>query len=485
VSLAARLSTFFLLALAVVLAGFSVSLYLLARSYLTERVDERLRAALNTLRATTEIEDGLVEWEGESRLTALGRDDGPDDVRWQAQDGRGRPIPGGRSPNLGGADLWPGGLPPLDDDGPGVREVERDGETWRLTWRVVRGERPEAITDGKPLRYGAVVLTAGLSLGPPRGTLRALAATLVGLSAAVWLVAALAGRRLCRRALAPVARMADAARTMGAADLGRRLPAAGTDDELEDLRRAFDDLLDRLQEAFERQRRFTGDASHQLRTPLTALLGQVEVALRRDRPAEDYRQALDRARAQAVHLRAVVESLLFLARADLDAELPGLEVLDLAEWLPRHLSGWAGHARAADLRLEAPGGGGHLVRAQPVLLGQLLDNLLDNALGYSQPGAPVVVTLSTAADEVSVAVRDAGPGLAAEDLARVFEPFFRTTEARRQGRAGVGLGLAVAQRIARTFGGALVADSIVGRGSTFTLFLPAAPAPGAAQAAQT
>jgi signal transduction histidine kinase len=470
-SLAARVSAFFLLALAVVLAGFSASLYLLARNYLTGRVDERLRADLRTLKAATEVEDGLVEWEGETRLVGLGRDDGPDEVRWQAQDGRGRPVPGGRSPNLGGADLWPGGLPPLDEDGPGVRQVERDGEEWRLAWRVVRGDRPDAVTDGQPRRYGALALTAGLSLGPLHATLRALGLTLAGLSAAVWLAAALAGRRLCRRALAPVARMADAARTMGAADLGRHLPAAGTDDELEDLRRAFDGLLDRLQEAFERQRRFTGDASHQLRTPLTALLGEVEVALRRDRPAGEYRRALAQARGQAAHLRAIVEALLFLARADADAELPGLEALDLAAWLPQHLRRWADHPRAADLRLVAATGPA-LVRAQPVLLGQLLDNLIDNAFAYSPAGAAVVVSLNVGPDGVRVAVTDAGPGLAPADLARVFEPFFRTEEARRQGRPGVGLGLAVARRIAAALGGALTAESVVGRGSTFTLRLP-------------
>ena len=155
---------------------------------------------------------------------------------------------------------------------------------------------------------------------PLQKSLQALAVVLSSLSLLLWLSAALVGRWLCRRALAPLTRMADAARTIHADDLGRRLPSAGTGDELEDLGRAFNDLLARLQESFERQRRFTGDASHQLRTPLTAILGQLEVLFRRDRPAEEYDRVLKLVQKQAAHLRLIVEMLLFLARADAETE---------------------------------------------------------------------------------------------------------------------------------------------------------------------
>ena len=134
---------------------------------------------------------------------------------------------------------------------------------------------------------------------------------------------------------------------MSAADLDRRLPLAGTGDELDDLSRAFNGLLDRVGESFERQRRFTGDASHQLRTPLTAMLGQAEVALRHDRDPAEYRRVLESVRGQAQHLRRIVEALLFLARADAEARRPELERIDLAAWAAEHLTTWAGHERAA------------------------------------------------------------------------------------------------------------------------------------------
>jgi signal transduction histidine kinase len=271
--------------------------------------------------------------------------------------------------------------------------------------------------------------------------------------------------------------MAEAARAMSPTDPGQRLPSPGTGDELEDLQNAFNDLLCRLQEAFGRQRRFTGDASHQLRTPLTAMLGQAEVALRRDRPADEYRAALARIQAQASHLRQVVEALLFLARADAEARLDALEITDLTGTLAVLRERWSGHPRAADLRTEAATGGPFRARVQPLLLGQLLDNLLDNAFKYSEPGAAVVVRLRREAGAVLLDVEDAGRGIPGEDLAHVFEPFFRSAESRRLGLPGVGLGLAMVQRIAAALGGEVVVKSNEGAGSRFTLRLPAADEP--------
>jgi heavy metal sensor kinase len=452
VSLSARLSAFFLAALAAVLLGFSAGLYLLARAYLGHQADMRLAGALDTLAAATETDENGLEWEPREHHLTLGQDAGADQVRWLIQDGDGRLVD--RSANLGPDDPLPAG-----------------GAGWQLARR-----RLEAAVSAGPGRHQALTMTAGLSQAPASATLSTLAAALAGLSLLLWLTAALAGRWVCRRALVPVTRMAEAARSMSAADLRQRLPSPGTGDELEDLRGAFNDLLGRVEDALQRQRRFTGDASHQLRTPLTAMLGQVEVALRRDRPAEDYRRALAQVHQHAVHLRRIVEALLFLARADAEADLPGLEVLDLAAWLPGQTEAWAGHPRAADLRRN--GAPGPLwVRVQPLLLGQLLENLVDNAFKYSEPGTPVSAALGRDAGAVTLTVADAGCGIAPEDLPHVFEPFYRSAASRRLGRNGVGLGLAMVQRIAAAFGGRVAVDSAPGRGSRFTLRLPeAAPA---------
>jgi signal transduction histidine kinase len=462
VTLTGRLSALSLAALAAVLVGFSAALYLLARAHLYRQADERLEAALNTLAAVAEIKPDGVEWETHDRTVALATEGGA--VYWRVRED-GRTVEGGASRH---------GPAEEDFSRAAGDPAEAEGRGWRLAQRHLEalpgGVRlPPGWDEGK--KYHALVLTAGVPLTPLRAALRNLALTLAGLSAGVWLLAALAARRLCRRALRPLTDMAGAARAMRGADVSQRLPTPGTGDELADLGRAFNDLLARREEAFERQRCFTGDASHQLRTPLAALLGQVEVALLRPRPPEEYRRVLELVRGQADGLRRIVESLLFLARADAEAQLPELEALDLAAWLPEYLRSWPDHGRRADVHLEVRAGPLR-VRAQAPLLGQLLDNLLDNACKYSEPGSPITLAARAEKGGVALTVEDAGRGIAAEDLPHVFEPFYRSVEARRRGVGGVGLGLAVARRVAAAFGGTLDAQSGSGKGTRLTLRLP-------------
>jgi signal transduction histidine kinase len=241
---------------------------------------------------------------------------------------------------------------------------------------------------------------------------------------------------------------------------------------LEELSRAFNGLLERLHESFERQRRFTGDASHQLRTPLTAMLGQIEVALRRDRPSEEYQRVLNLIHRQANRLRQIVEMLLFLAHADAEAKLPHLETLNLAGWLSEHLQSWSEHPRQDDLRMENASDTPLLVTVHPALLGQLVDNLLDNAFKHSERGTVVALRLWREQEAICLAVIDAGGGISPEDLPHVFEPFYRSSKARRLGIGGVGLGLAVVHRIAAVFGGSIGVKSELGKGSCFLLQLP-------------
>jgi signal transduction histidine kinase len=140
-----------------------------------------------------------------------------------------------------------------------------------------------------------------------------------------------------------------------------------------------------------------------------------------------------------------------------------------------HLGTWDGHARAGDLHVDLEPGGRARVRAHPALLGQLLDNLLDNAAKYSAPGTPIDVRVWRAGDHAALAVQDRGMGLSPEDRAHLFEPFYRSAEVRRRGYTGVGLGLAVVRRIASVFGRTIEVRSEPGRGSTFMLRLSAVP----------
>jgi signal transduction histidine kinase len=319
------------------------------------------------------------------------------------------------------------------------------------------------------------VLAAWAPQEPVEAEIRWLAAVLPLISLGLWALAAGIGRHFARRALAPLVLMAESARAMSSD--GGRLSGPGTRDELEDFARSFNGLLDRLHIALERQRQFTGQASHQLRTPLAALIAAIEVAQRRPRTVEGYEIVLTRLHEDATRLWRVVESLLFLARSDAEAALPDLERLNLADWAADHLRGWSGHERAADVCFEGRDGERLWTRAHRPLLGQLLDNMLENACKYSAPGTPIVVRAWSEPGAVALSVEDRGYGIAGGDLPRVFEPFYRADSARRLGRPGVGLGLAVARRIATAHGGTITAESEPDRGSRFVVRLPRAPAP--------
>jgi heavy metal sensor kinase len=443
VTLTTRLNLFFAATLAVVLAGFSTSLYLLARYQLHEETNARLDAALHTLIAAVEMSPDGVEWEPDQRRLKLGGD-----LAWRIDDPRGRPVDRG-----------------------GPADVNWEDAHWQIRNEAVVAPEGAAAGPGAG-KHRSLSIIVGISLAPVRAELRRLAVTLAGLSLAVWLSAVVAGRAVCRRALRPVGAMAAAARGMGAADLAERMPLPGTHDELDEFGQSFNGLLARVQEAFERQRRFTGDASHQLRTPLTAILGQAEVALRRERPAEEYRDSLARIHGRADLLLKLVESLLFLARADAEATPGEFATIDLPPWLGDHLRHWSDHPRFAEICRELPAEE-IAVRVQPALLGQLVDNLIDNAFKYSAPGSSATVRVVRDGRSVFLSVEDRGFGISAEDLPHIFEPFYRSADAQRRGQPGIGLGLAIARRIAIALGGELAAKSEPGKWTRLTFRLPA------------
>jgi signal transduction histidine kinase len=464
VSLTTRLMLYFQAALAAVLLAFSASLFLAARWYVHGQTDERLGAAAGALVASVDIEEDTVEWEPADRHLAVGPGPLGGTVYWFITDIHGRPVD--QSPQPGTADLVAA-----------VRSGRSPGD-WNITRRLVhppgaggtrltRERTAEEIEKGE---YPALVFVVGVRTAPVRAALNTLAAGLVGVSAVVWLAGLFAGRWVCRRALRPVTAMAEAARTMRA-DADARLPTPGVSGELDDLHTAITGLLDRLRVTIGRERRFTAEASHQLRTPLGTILGQVEVALRKPRPAEEYERVLAVVRRQAAHLTHAVEALLFLARTEAEAGPPALERIDLAGWVPGFLDSLADHPRHADVALDVGPGEAVEVEAHPPLLRELVRNLVDNALKYSPPDTPVTIRLGRVAGRPALAVEDCGPGIPAADLPHLFEPFFRSSEVRR-GAPGAGLGLTVAARIATAFGGRIEAASRPGEGTRFTVTFP-------------
>jgi signal transduction histidine kinase len=474
--LSTRLSLFFQCALAVVLLGFSLALYVLASRYLHRQADERLDAALNTLAAAAEIGPQGVEWEPSERSLSFGRRIIEGHFAWAVCDDRGRRLDGSTSAET---DQFLARTEDANFRHPRV-VVDARGVPWRVLWRRLT---PAAVAGTAfhhdpedevhpPTRYPELSLAAAVSMEPVLGTLRTLGLVLTGLSLALWTLSLLVGRQLSRRALLPLTTMAEAALVIRGDEPHQRLPEAASRDELQELAQSINGLLSRLQESFERQRRFTGDASHQLRTPLTAIQGQVDLALRQDRDSGEYRRVLGVVQRKTRHLRQIVESLLFLARADGEMMEPLLEPIDLTAWLSEHVDSWreshAGNVPPVEIEAQGP----VPVRVQPSLLGELVNNLLDNAIRHGDAAAPVQVRLKRDRDWVLLEIEDGGIGIEEDDLAHIFEPFYRSATARGRGTPGLGLGLSVAQRLATSFGGRIEVASRVGQGTRFTLRLP-------------
>ena len=456
--------------LAVVLLGFSIMLYWIADQYLHRQSKERLDAVLGTLGAAVDIGPEGVEWEPAARHLNLETPAYADPVVWIIGDHRGHLLD--RSKTAGSEQFVDEVLPSLR---PSNRDVAYQRGNWNIGQRWIKavGEQAASVDPADEAdKYPKLSITAGVSLVPVHTTLRRLAAYLFGLSLAVWITALFLGRYICRRALLPVRNIAAVASEMQASDLAGRLPVISSHDELEELSRAFNSLLDRVQETFERQRRFTGDASHQLRTPLTAILGQIDVALRKERNNEEYQRVLSTVQLKAHRLSRIVESLLFLARADSDAPEPRLELLDLGSWLPTYLESWKDHDRANDITLENHCSATCVISAEPELFRELLDILLDNACKYSPPATAIQMRLESSESQVAIHVVDHGEGVVESDLPNLFVPFFRSDESRLKGIEGIGLGLSIAKRLAALFKGDLTVSSRKNGETCFTLRLP-------------
>jgi two-component system OmpR family sensor kinase len=473
IRLGTRLTVYYLSSIAVILIGFSVALYAMAAKHLFRQVDERLDSALDTLAAAAELGPGGVTWEPEERILSFGRRTFEGRFTWRVADEQGRRIDGSATGEIdrvlarltGGEDQRRRFVSIADESGVGWRAASR-----RLDRPPPAGANPAS---GEPDHdvHNALILSAGTSLDGVRTNLRNLALTLAGLSVAIWALALLTGRRLCRLALRPLTEMADAAHSIGGDEPARRLPAPQTDDELGELCRSFNSLLDRLGESLERQQRFTGDASHQLATPLTAIQGHVDLVLRADRSSDEYRRVLTLVQLKTRHLRQIVDGLLFLSRADAEARRPTLERVPLDDWLRDRIANWPA-PRRSDIVYESVEPEACHAAVHAPLLGELLNNLLDNAAKYSPPQTPIRVRLSHHDDTISFSVSDHGPGIAQADLSSIFDPFVRAESARLRGSQGIGLGLSVAARIATVFGGRITVSSTPGQGATFTAHLP-------------
>jgi len=285
------------------------------------------------------------------------------------------------------------------------------------------------------------------------------------------LLAGAGGWWLAGRAFDPINRIVLAAQKLGAERLDERLPVPEADDELGRLSKTLNEMLERLESAFKSQERFVADASHELKTPITVLKGELEVLKSQPRSPEEYRAFLESASEELGRLSQIIENLLLLARADSGRPLRMRDDVRLDEVVLGVVGRLQSFASKAQVRLAVKIDDGVpedqlVVRGDPDLLASLFFNLVHNAVKYSAAGQSVEIRL--AAGPV-VTVCDQGTGIAAEELPQIFERFHRAETPSRSEVKGTGLGLAIAQWIAGAHGAVISITSRPAEGSTFTV----------------
>jgi len=303
----------------------------------------------------------------------------------------------------------------------------------------------------------AMVLVVALSLG--------------ALVAVGFLIYSLVGR-----VLRPVSRIASLAESLSERELHQRVDVSAPEDELGQLVATFNRMLARLEASFTTLRRFTADASHELRAPLALMTTEVERALGKDRTTADYRRTLSLVQAELRGMAGLVERLLLLARADAGQLNASIEEVDVADLLHETAARWEALVARRELHLEVDAPEFGTARADLGLTQRILDNLIDNAAKHSPRGGHVVLRAFSEPSGWVIEVADEGPGIPREHRAHIFERFAQLDIARtRDGSGGVGLGLALSQAFARVQGGALDLTDREDGGTVFQLRLPMVP----------
>jgi heavy metal sensor kinase len=269
--------------------------------------------------------------------------------------------------------------------------------------------------------------------------------------------------------------MTRTARRISAEDLSERVERTRTRDELDRLAETMNDMLARLEQAFAQSRRFAADAAHELRTPLAALRGTTEVALRGDRSPQEYRKVLASSLEEVERLIRLSEDLLLLSRSLAGPE-PAQERVDLEPLLLEGLDAGARLGQAAGVSVRIESAAPAVVRGDATALRRALLNLVENAVKYTPRGGKVELSLTAEEGTASLTVSDTGMGVDPADAERIFEPFVRLDAARSRDTGGAGLGLAIARSIVVAHRGTLSVESRPGSGSRFTIRLPLAPA---------
>jgi heavy metal sensor kinase len=330
------------------------------------------------------------------------------------------------------------------------------------------------------IEVGGIVLVAqnGTVIKEVAETLALFRAYLLMFAPLVLLIAAGGGYWLSQRALAPVDAIVQTAHAISGTNLHSRLAKLNTGDELQRLSDTLNEMLERIEQAFQRVSQFTADASHELRTPIALVRTEAELALRRSRGEAEYIDSLRHILLEAERTTVLIEELLSLARADSGRETLNMQPVDLGETLRGLVADWQQVATIRNLQFrDKIAASNAFVLGDETALRRVVNIILDNAFKYTRPPGTVELSLTQQENQAVVMVRDSGVGIAGEEQGKIFERFYRVDKARSRDLGGAGLGLSIAQWIVQQHRGSIEVESTPGQGSVFSVKLPLTASP--------
>jgi len=325
--------------------------------------------------------------------------------------------------------------------------------------------------DNKQLFFVAI----GRSLADNQRILDQFTWTYVGVIPLVLITGCLLGWFLAARALTPVLEVAQAANRISGSNLSLRIPSRGAGDELDYLIATFNRMIQRLESSFNQIRQFSTDVSHELRTPITAIRGQLEVALFTANTAEQYREAMLNSLQDIERLSQIVRALLLLSQAESGQLALQKTRLNLSDLIADVVDQFQIPYEEAGVRLTADL---HecFAEVDRIQIERMVSNLVSNAMKYTPPGGEVSVSLRPTPEAIEIAVQDTGCGIPADHLPHIFDRFYRVPGGASANREkGLGLGLSFVDWIAKAHGGAVRVESTPGKGSRFLISLPISP----------
>ena len=331
----------------------------------------------------------------------------------------------------------------------------------------------------------ARIIQVASSLEDVEDALRTLFIILVIAVPSALLVASLGGQFLANQALKPVDHITQTARMITSQNLNQRIKSLKVKDEISRLIETFNEMISRLDQSFHQIKQFSSDASHELKTPLTILKGEVEVALRKERTSQDYEQILRSNLEEINRMSKIVDNLLLLARTETGEIRLFKEEVNLSQIVSEVVTQLTKLAHAKDLQIVATNHHEDIpLYGDALRIREMLLNLIENSIKYTEPGGSISVSLEKNAphslpgeeegsyEGVKIVVSDTGIGIAKEDQERIFGRFFRVDKARSGEQGGSGLGLSICKWIVEAHQGEISVESELGKGSRFIVRLP-------------